>query len=109
MKCISVPVSQDAVQRLDFDESIDGDLFEVTLTDEQFNALFRTGVLSELNKLIEINIDEFEDEKIVGKRDLKIARRLLGQLSASDSVKVGVLLSQIDKAIEYDTGVYFYF
>ena len=109
MKCISVPTSQDAMQRLDLDVSLEGDLIEVTISDEQFQSLIDTGVISRLNQFIEINIDEFEDEKIVGIRDLRLAKSILGQVSPSDCTSAEVLVSQINKAIEYNTGVFFYF
>ncbi|MBU9811889.1 hypothetical protein J1781_22835 [Rahnella sp. C60] len=109
MKCISVPTSQDAMQRLDLDVSLEGDLIEVTITDEQFQSLIDTGVISQLNQFIEINIDEFEDEKIIGIRDLTLAKSILGQVSPSDRANAEVLVSQINKAIEYNTGVFFYF
>ncbi len=109
MKYISVPTSQDAMQRLDFDESIEGDLIEVTINDELFQAIINTGIISQLNQFIEVNIDEFEDEKIVGIHDLTMAKSILAQLSPSDFANASLLVSQIDKAIEYDTGVFFYF
>ena len=109
MKFISVPISQEAMQRLDFDESIEGDLVEVTITDEQFQTLINTGVISQLNQFIGISIDEFEDEKIVNIGDLTMAKNILEQLSPSDYANAEVLVSQVDKAIEHETGVFFYF
>jgi hypothetical protein len=110
MKYISVPTSLEAMQRLDFDECIDGDLLELTISDEQFNCLLGTGLISELNNSIGVNIDEFEDEKITDINKLTIAKTIAEKACATKSDQISQLvLSQIDKAIALKTGVFFFF
>lgn len=65
MKCISVPTSQEAMSRLDFDKCIDGDVIDLNITDEQYRSLVELGLIRLMNDLFDICIDEFEDEKIV--------------------------------------------
>ena len=40
MKVISVPVSLEAMKRLDYDLSIDGDLIEINLTNELYDEIW---------------------------------------------------------------------
>lgn len=110
MKCISVPTSQEAMSRLDFDECVDGDLIDMNITDEQYRSLVNLGLIRLMNDLFDICIDEFEDEKIVGIDDLTQAKLLIeNDFLPSENEAVNLLLSQINKAIEYETGVFFYF
>lgn len=110
MKCISVPTSQEAMSRLDFDECIDGDLIDVNITDDRYQTLVELGLIHSLNDLFEITIDEFEDEKIVGIDDLTQARLLIeNNFNPGENESVSILLSQVIKAAKYETGVFFYF
>jgi len=110
MKCISVPTSQEAMSRLDFDECIDGDLIDVNITDDRYQTLVELGLIHSLNDLFDIAIDEFEDEKIVGIDDLTQARLLIeNNFNPGENESVSILLSQVIKAAKYETGVFFYF
>lgn len=110
MKCISVPTSQEAMSRLDFDECIEGDLIDLNITDEQYQSLVKSGLIRLMNDLFDIYIDEFEDEKIVGVDVLNQARLLIeNDFSPDKNEVINLLLSQINKATEYNTGVFFYF
>ncbi len=110
MKCISVPTSQEAMSRLDFDKCIDGDVIDLNITDEQYRSLVELGLIRLMNDLFDICIDEFEDEKIVGVDSLTQARLLIeNDFHPSENEAVNLLLSQVNKATEYETGLFFYF
>ncbi|CNK29115.1 Uncharacterised protein [Yersinia pseudotuberculosis] len=113
MKCISVPTSQEAMSRLDFDKCIDGDVIDLNITDEQYRSLVELGLIRLMNDLFDICIDEFEDEKIVGVDSLTQARLLIENdfhsSENSENEAVNLLLSQVNKATEYETGLFFYF
>jgi hypothetical protein len=107
---MSVPTSQEAMSRLDFDKCNDGDLIEFNITNEHYNALVELGLIRLMNDLFDIHIDEFEDEKIVGVDDLTQARLLINNhFHSSANEAVNILLFQLNKAIEHQTGVFFYF
>ncbi|YCI81602.1 hypothetical protein M1D83_19230 [Enterobacteriaceae bacterium] len=110
MKYISVPKNADAQKRLEYDECFNDDLFEVYLSDDHFNILDKIGVFTVLNKELDINIDEYEDEFIVDLAMIHKAKLLVeGMLNSKHSVVLEMLLSQIRKAEELKTGVYFFF
>ncbi len=110
MKCISVPTNQEAMSRLDFDKCIDGDVIDLNITDEQYRSLVELGLIRLMNDLFDICIDEFEDEKIVGVDSLTQARLLIeNDFHPSENEAVNLLLSQVNKATEYETGLFFYF
>ena len=110
MKCISVPTSIEAMSRLDYDACIEGDLVDATITDEDYNSIVKLGLVTSLNELLDINIDDYEDEKIVGIDALTQAKMLIENIFiSSESTAVNILLSQVNNAMKYKTGVFFYF
>ncbi|WP_050309286.1 hypothetical protein [Yersinia pseudotuberculosis] len=101
------------MSRLDFDKCIDGDVIDLNITDEQYRSLVELGLIRLMNDLFDICIDEFEDEKIVGVDSLTQARLLIENdfhsSENSENEAVNLLLSQVNKATEYETGLFFYF
>ncbi|ABX87560.1 MULTISPECIES: hypothetical protein [Yersinia pseudotuberculosis complex] len=98
------------MSRLDFDKCIDGDVIDLNITDEQYRSLVELGLIRLMNDLFDICIDEFEDEKIVGVDSLTQARLLIeNDFHPSENEAVNLLLSQVNKATEYETGLFFYF
>lgn len=111
MKCISVPVNTDAMDRLEYDECTDGDLVEVLLDEDNYNQLWNTGVFNLLNDKLDKNIDDYEDERIIGLNDLYQARMIINEkiLSNPTDDVLNKLLSQVNLAINFNTGIFFYF
>ncbi|WP_263219910.1 hypothetical protein [Pseudomonas atacamensis] len=110
MKTISVPLSRDAMHRLDLDECIPGDLEELLVSEEEFLALSKTGVLEEINSTLSKLIDEYEDESIQGQTELESALKIFQKLyttTNSDTLRKIIHLNEM--AIKYDTGMFFYF
>lgn len=110
MKTISVPISKDAMYRLDSDECILGDLEELSVSEEEFLALSKTGVFEEFNSTLNKLIDEYEDESIQGQTELETALKILQKLFATtnfDTLKKIIHLNEM--AMKYNTGMFFYF
>ena len=63
-KTISVPINSDAKYRLDMGQERDGDLVEKDLTLDDFDILFTSGWVKEINDTLGVNIDDYEDEHI---------------------------------------------
>jgi len=64
MKVISVPVSLEAMKRLDYDLSIDGDLIEINLTNELYDEIWKLGFFNEVNSVINKNIEVINIENV---------------------------------------------
>lgn len=111
MKCLSVPVSTEAMERLDYNECVDDDLIEVFLDEVDHNKLWDTGVLKLINDKLDKNIDDYEDERIIGLNDLYQAQEIInGKILLNPSEDtLRKLLSQINLAIKRDTGVFLFF
>ena len=110
LKCITVPKTIDAQKRLDYDECFDVDLVEFNMTNEEYASLDKTEVFTILNEALSINIDEYEDESIFDPVMIHKAKMLVeGMLYSKHSLLLAMLLSQIKKAEESKTGVYFFF
>jgi len=109
VKFISVPLSEGALERLDRDECIAGDLYELVLGDEQLDYLFSSGIIDLLNSALGKEIDVYEDDRIVGEQDVATALKLLRKFRETAG---GKLLDDIiygfELAKEKSTGVFFY-
>lgn len=108
-KTITVPKDKQAEVDLDYDKASPEQIFEVKLTDEEFNELNAAGVFDLMNDLTSALIDEFESAEITIKEDLQ-------KVLASDIFERQIKnerLNQIkvlfEEAIKRDTGVYFFF
>ncbi|KDN13789.1 hypothetical protein BGI40_11300 [Snodgrassella communis] len=110
MKYITVPVNTSAMKRLDYDDCVDGDLIELTLNEDNYADLLKSNVINQLNTELGINIDDYEDEKIINIDKLIIARNIIENSITSNKNEVLIqLLIQVDNAIKYKTGLFFYF
>lgn len=111
MKIICVPLSRGAMSRLDTDTCTDADLLDVQLDAEEFEAVWRSGLFTQANRALALNIDEYEDERILGTVQLAAFSALVSACIQA-CPEVGVLLkveAQVRTALELDTGVYFFF
>ncbi|MCU5775828.1 hypothetical protein N5923_17700 [Erwiniaceae bacterium BAC15a-03b] len=111
MKKIIVPVSTDAMSRLDLERTIEGDLIEAILDSESFDEMCHRGIFERLNGALDINIDDYEDERITEAANLRVAREIISLEAEGlgEDNNIVQLLTMVDKAIEYDTGVFFFF
>ncbi len=113
MKLICVPLDNDAMKRLDFDENLPGDLMEIIITEQVYSELERCNFFAQINKLADANIDSFEDDCITDQEALKtvIESSFFKKLVCNSST-ISVV-TQIEKmfieAINRGTGVFFYF
>lgn len=110
MKAIYVPKSKEAMKRLDYDECLADDLLELHLNNEDYAYLNEIGLFEEINKRIGKCIDEYEDEEITKLEDLIKIHSIT--LKLYKKTKKNILLnflSKIQFAIDYKTGVFFYF
>lgn len=110
MKTISVPLSEDAMHRLDLNECLPSDLEELFLSEEEFSELSKTGVIEEINKTLSKLIDVYEDDKIQGRAELESTLKIFQQYlitTNSDTLRKLTHLNEI--AMKYNTGMFFYF
>ncbi len=108
MKTISVPLTMEAMERLDTDTCIDGDLQELELGELDYEKLWKSGIFEELNKNLDIIIDDYEDEKIPLER-LQEAITIVENLPQTNNPQTSALLDLFRVALELKTGVFFYF
>ena len=110
MKNISVPVNKSAMERLDLDNCVDGDLIELILDEDNYTNLLESNVINQLNNELDINIDDYEDEKIIDLDKLIKAKSIIqNSIVSNNSEALIQLLTQVDNAIKYKTGLFFYF
>ena len=108
MKVISVPLSIDAMNRLDIDSCIEGDLQELELKQTDYEQLWDTGIFENLNQSLGINIDDYEDEMIPFE-SLPNAIKTLENYQQNSGDIVDKLKSLMEVALSRKTGVFFFF
>ncbi|MGZ0781754.1 hypothetical protein ACXM5X_02080 [Pseudomonas saponiphila] len=108
-KWIVVPTSKDAMQRLDLDQCLPGDLEELALSAEQWTALCSSDLLPSLNHALGTLIDDYEDASIQGRAALATALSILTQTATAEDELIHKLIALNRLALERDTGLFFYF
>ncbi|UCZ82262.1 hypothetical protein LGQ10_17990 [Pseudomonas sp. L5B5] len=106
---IVVPTSKAALQRLDLDQCLPGDLVELALCEEQWATLSRSDLLANLNRALGILIDDYEDASIQGQAALATALSILTRAATAGDELIHRLIALNRLALERDTGLYFYF
>ena len=110
MKLIVVPLTRDALERLDTDSNIEGDLSELLLSNKHFIELWESDIFNKLNESLSIMIDDFEDEQISIKQIPEAKKIVLGTIKENQDVKPLIdLLDQLELAEQKETAVFFYF
>ncbi|PWG77870.1 hypothetical protein [Pararcticibacter amylolyticus] len=112
MKIICVPKHDQALNRLEFDENIEGDLIEISITEQVHSKLENIGFFDSINRLAGSNIDNFEDESIT---DKKILQKLMDSDVLDEKrydtlgLEVKKIKNLFEEALKYQTGIFFYF
>ena len=108
MKQIVVPLSPAALQRLDLDHCLPGDLEEWPLSAEHYQQLWDSGLIEGLNAQLGCLIDEHEDACIQGAEALDTALALIEQAPLASGLKTS-LLQLTALARTQASGLFFYF
>lgn len=74
MKQIVVPLSVEAMKKLDYDQADDNELYVFKLSKQEVNLLFEKNFFDKINEIIDTYIDDYEDEKIIDLRKLIILK-----------------------------------
>lgn len=111
MKNLTVPINKEAMERLNYNVCVNGDLIEISLNDKEYLELWNLGILDRFNQSFNIMIDDFEDEVIENLNNLELAKRLnIDYIKKYPNSNVLTkLLSQIELALSHETGLFFYF
>ncbi len=61
---IIVPKTIEAMQRLDYDQCVEGDLFEISFDINESKKLWDSGLWTSMNRKLNLLIDTYEEEEI---------------------------------------------
>lgn len=115
MKQIIVPLSAEAMKKLDYDQADDDDeLYIVKLSDQEVNLLFEKNFFNRINEIIDTYIDDYEYEEIIDLRKLVILKNFLQDTSNQEWADIPPKIYQnilflIKLAIAKQTGLFFFF
>lgn len=111
MKYISVPISKQAMARLDYDQHSSADVIEQVLSQSEIDTLFRTGFFATINEAASVNIDDFETESIVSETSIGLAINAAREhvMSYPDLVYSPKILFLLQEALRLKTGIFFSF
>lgn len=109
MKYISVPINDEAMKRLDYDQNLYGDLIEWNLTDTECKKLCDSIVIEEINIYLHKNITEYEDEKITTIKELLLCKEIIKKQNFNHEDLLEKLLYLVNCALDKKTGIFFFF
>lgn len=110
-RVIVVPKTEEAEKALDFDMAEDHQLSIVQIDNDQFYQLWDIGLFSNINHLVGVLIDDYENEKITNKNDIERIVIFLNNLAIPTGL--ATIIDEIKdvfiEAIKRNRGVYFFF
>ena len=114
MKQIIVPLSAEAMKKLDYDQANDNELYVFKLSEQEVNLLFEKNFFDEINEIIDTYIDDYEDEKIIDLRKLIFLKNFLQDNSHQALADIPLRIYQnilflTQLAISKQTGLFFFF
>ena len=114
MKQIIVPLSAEAMKKLDYDQADDDELYIVKLSEQEVDLLFEKNFFNEINKTIDTYIDDYEYEEIIDLRKLVILKNFLQDTSNQEWADIPPKIYQnilflTKLAIAKQTGLFFFF
>ena len=114
MKQIIVPLSAEAMKKLDYDQADDDELYIVKLSEQEVNLLFEKNFFNRINEIIDTYIDDYEDEEIIDLRKLVILKIFLQDTSNQEWADIPPKIYQnilflTKLAIAKQTGLFFFF
>ena len=114
MKQIIVPLSAEAMKKLDYDHAHDDELYIVKLSEQEVNLLFEKNFFNRINEIIDTYIDDYEYEEIIDLRKLVILKNFLQDTSNQEWADIPPKIYQnilflTKLAIAKQTGLFFFF
>ena len=114
MKQIIVPLSAEAMKKLDYDQADDDELYIVKLSEQEVHLLFEKNFFNRINEIIDTYIDDYEYEEIIDLRKLVILKNLLQDNLDKEWADIPPKIYQnilflTKLAIAKQTGLFFFF
>ena len=114
MKQIIVPLSAEAMKKLDYDQADDDELYIVKLSEQEVDLLFEKNFFNRINEIIDTYIDDYENEEIIDLRKLVILKNFLQDTSNQEWADIPPKIYQnilflTKLAIAKQTGLFFFF
>lgn len=109
-KIIIIPLTLEAVYRLNYNQNIAGDLLEIILDEGEYDELCTLGVFDSINAKLSLNIGDYEDELIFNNKfkNLEEVLNHFGQIYPTNLVlKKFQFICQI--AFSLNTALFFSF
>ena len=108
MKLISVPLTREAMHRLNYTQCIPGDLEELELDDDVYREIWSTNFFDVINRELDKNIDDYEDESICDNNQLNMLLNIISRyIHIHTFFRELYLLVKL--ALNSNTGIFFFF
>lgn len=110
---IVVPKDKYSEELLNYDQAADNQLNILKLQEPFFHILWEKGIFSNINEICNVNIDDFEDERITNIDNIRSTIKYLENKKASfnkdDQMNIELIIDIFKLALSKNVGVYFYF
>ena len=108
IRYIIVPKNQDAIMALDYDMAKPEQLIEWELSQDEFMELWNLKIFDKINTTCDTIIDDCEDENISEINDLIQCSLMINQMKNKQK-SIQKFFIMIQYAIDFQTGIFFYF
>ncbi len=109
-RIFTVPIDSHALEALDRDEALPNQLIERSITSDEFDFLFKSGLLETINHECNCNIGDYESEELTSSDSLERVRKiLLRETKREQKLLIDDLLRLTNEAIKRGTGLYIFF
>lgn len=110
MKLICTPLTLEAMDLLDSGSCPESLLESISLTDKEYQQLWSSGALENINIALEKIIDDYEDESIIVNSDLEKSLKILEHSVIPENPELAEKIIHLSRlALEKRTGLYFFF
>ncbi len=109
IRYITVPKNQDAILALDYDMAKPEELIEWKLSENEFIELWNLKIFDKINTTCDTIIDDYEDESITEIYRLNECFLIINQMKINSNQIIQKFSKMIQYAIDFETGIYFYF
>ena len=108
MKLISVPLTREAMHRLNYNQCIPGDLEELEWDDDVYREIWSTNFFDVINRELDKNIDDYEDESICDNNQLNMLLNIISRYIHIHTF-FRELYRLVKLALNSNTGIFFFF
>ena len=112
-KIVTVPLTTLAMDSLCYGQDPETDFVDHELSEAEFESLLTAGVIDDINQQLDVWIDEYEDEQVLGCDKIKLFEQVLAKYNGKKDTPLfralNIFAHCAEVAKKAETGIFLYF